>query len=90
MNPGTCKHYCSPIHYQKCGKGINYREIAGGEEEGYLARLPCVKDSILNKDQVSCELYEEPTKEEVKEFNKKVMEQLLSGMGFLDSGGTDS
>ena len=62
-----CKHYMSPLHCEKCKKGINYLELAGGDRKGYITRLPCVTTS-LSKNQVRCNFYQDPSDKEIKDF----------------------
>lgn len=68
MRKGTCRHYRSPIHCESCDKGINYLKLSNGEREGYLRRLPCVKTSLSVGD-IKCEMYEDPSDKEIKEWN---------------------
>jgi hypothetical protein len=72
----TCVHYKSPVHHISCSSGVNYRLHAGQPREGYLARLPCVTNSPLNKNVVPCSLLKLPTDEEaMKEV--KMLEELI-------------
>lgn len=40
----TCVHF-SGIQNEKCAAGINIREIVGGDDFGWAARLPCFLDT---------------------------------------------
>jgi hypothetical protein len=66
VRPGTCKHFTG-FQNGTCKAGVNYRELVGGPDLGWAARLGCIKDSPLNKPPLSeCAKFEEPTKEEVE------------------------
>lgn len=65
MKKESCKHFTG---YQngKCKLGINYRELVGGPDLGWAARLPCTGLSPIKKEPVSkCEKREEPTAAEL-------------------------
>jgi len=79
VRKNTCVHYRSPLHFDSCAKGINYRGISNGPREGYLARLPCVTTK-LTKNQQSCCLYLEPTKDQIDAFNKKIKQIINRGL----------
>lgn len=61
---GRCKHFTG-INDDKCAAGVQYRELVGGEEYGWGARIPCVTNS-LTQDPVSCDSHQDPTPEEIK------------------------
>ena len=73
MQAGNCKHYCGTMGNAKgekgcCNAGVNLRQHVGGEDTGWVIRLPCLK---TNRDEprcgpvVPCSLYTEPTPEEI-------------------------
>lgn len=65
MKKGTCKHFTG---YQngKCNAGVNYRELVGGADSGWMARGPCIKDSKFKREPVaSCDKFEEPSAAEI-------------------------
>lgn len=70
-----CVNYKSPIHNTHCKAGHNYRIIAGGERAGYLARLPCVRNSPLNKNTQPCSDCRFPTESEIDKE-----ESIINGM----------
>lgn len=41
---GRCIHF-NGIQHDTCKAGINYRELAGGEEFGMAKRLPCISEN---------------------------------------------
>ena len=79
MRKDSCKYFTSPIHNTECKKGINYRKLAGEPREGYLARIPCAGSSPLRKGNISCELKENYTKEEIlaQETEMKIQSEMI-------------
>ncbi len=81
MKIGKCIYYRSPIHFCTCEKNVNYRDLAGGNREGYLTRLPCVTTKI-SKNQSVCTMYTNPTLEQIEnwknEIDKKIKEILIN------------
>lgn len=70
-NAGTCIHYtgvltaamhCVPT----CRAGVVYRELAGGEEPGWVGRLPCSRWSKGSQQQATCEHRQMPTDQQVE------------------------
>ncbi len=35
-----CKHFTGPVHNKTCKAGVNYRELVGGPDLGWMARMP--------------------------------------------------
>ena len=65
----------------KCKAGVGYRELVGGPDYGWAARLPCLPNSPLNKPPIAkCGKFRYPTTEEVDareaEFKKMIKECL--------------
>lgn len=58
---GWCIHYTG-IQHDTCKQGINYLQLAGGEQFGMAKRLPCLRG---NEGANSCALCHYPTSEEV-------------------------
>lgn len=77
MQKEVCIHYngvYNPmIKPNVCEKGIAYRELVGGENSGWIIRLPCFKE---HKTDIKCELYLEPTSEQLKEWEDKWEKEL--------------
>lgn len=64
MRKGFCIHY-SGILSEKCRRGVNYYELAGGEATGWASRLPCVE---RHNSPLVCDKREFPTEEQVKAY----------------------
>ncbi len=89
MRHGTCKHFGSaPGGRLTCGAGHDIRELVGGEEYGWMRRVPCHdpeprKDTRLPMfDPVSCSDYIEPTAAEVAAYEvevQRVIDAVLAG-----------
>jgi len=60
IKSGTCKHF-NGIQNEKCAMEINMRELTGGDSLGWAKRMPC-----FEKNGTKCDLYSEPTKEELE------------------------
>lgn len=41
MKPGQCKHFTGAFNHDCCAAGVNYRTLSGGDDFGWLRRLPC-------------------------------------------------
>lgn len=65
---GICKHYNGTVGGQKacCDAWVNFRELVGGEDYGWLARLPCIASNRKRPDAVVCLKMELKTPEEEK------------------------
>lgn len=88
MKSDVCIHYngvYNPmIKPNVCEKGIAYRELVGGENSGWIIRLPCFKSHDTN---IKCELYLEPTTEELNQWEKKQDEhvnRMLASLPLLE------
>lgn len=66
MREGCCKHWRGTVH-DTCGKGVVIRDLAGEPDYGWCTRLPCSKtlNARANGPVGKCDLYEEPTAEEI-------------------------
>ena len=72
---GNCIHYSpKPGMKIECDKGIDIRALVGGEDHGWMTRMPCSK--ALQKDAVPCGLAEFPTKEQL-EADREQLEKNL-------------
>lgn len=60
-----CIHFRAPFSNDSCEAGHKYRTIAGGGRAGYLARLPCIRNSPLGKNVQSCPDLCFPTEQEI-------------------------
>jgi hypothetical protein len=58
-----CRHFRAPYHNPTCLAGVNYRELSGEPELGWMARLPCVT-TRLSKNQITCNYFDLETAEE--------------------------
>lgn len=62
-----CVHHRSPIHNKTCSAGVNYRELVGGPDFGWMARRPCVRNSKLAKEPVAkCDKCRFPNENEIQ------------------------
>jgi hypothetical protein len=80
MEKGVCRNYhgagigCE----KKCDEGIVLRLLVGGDDSGWISRLPCRKENFTT---VVCEKYTDPTDEEVAEFEAMIklrMEMMMT------------
>jgi hypothetical protein len=65
MRETRCRHFTG---YQAgtCKAGRVYRDVVGGPEFGWAARLPCLPESGLRKEPMaSCSSYDQKTAEEI-------------------------
>lgn len=76
----NCNHY--GFHREPtCAKAVDIRAHVGGEDLGWMRRLPCVNSS-LSRDVVACSLAEFPTKEARAENER----QLMADLAVIDGG----
>ena len=78
MKKDRCKHYGGYSDLSKgdgsdCNKGVIYRELVGGDDFGWVARLPCF---LKHKTTIVCNHMKLPTEEEVKAHDKKIEDWL--------------
>ena len=79
---GTCRHFNGiglRDDDKRCDAGVNYREHVGGPNLGWCLRMPCVRVGGINRDPsevVECDLYEEPSSEEIAESNAELQRLL--------------
>jgi hypothetical protein len=48
-----CRYFNGPVHNKECVANINYRNLVGGPDFGWMSRMPCAGDSPLRKDPVA-------------------------------------
>lgn len=88
-----CKWRTSPLD-PCCSAGVNYRELVGGEDFGWMARLPCLPDSPLTKEPVAkCEKYERKSPAEIiaEELEQKAFsDAVVMAIGAIRKQGKDS
>jgi hypothetical protein len=68
MKVGTCVHFTG-MQNKECKAGVNYRQHVGGPDFGWAFRMPCIK-KYASADSVKCAKYQEPTAEQVAEFEQ--------------------
>jgi len=69
-----CKHYgFMPGQGPQCTLGINIRNHVGGDNYGWMARMPCCGGRMARPDNpmVPCERYSPPTEEEIEEGERE-------------------
>jgi hypothetical protein len=79
MQKGVCKHFTGlglgGDYGKRCNAGVCYRTHVGGSDLGWAIRVPCIlghKMSSFDSSQVvPCEKYEEPTAEEIAQFERE-------------------
>ena len=70
VNSGICVNF-NGANNSCCKANVNYRAQVGGDIEGWMKRIPCIKNAILKtEDQATCARYEE-TKDNLKFILKK-------------------
>lgn len=91
MKNGTCKHYTGTFHNTHCGAGVCYRDVTTDpdEQEGSALRIPCHSQPFpqstpsqlehFNR-RGSCGKYEEPTAEELAEFDRDMEDAIAQTM----------
>ena len=76
MNKNTCIHFTGVLN-DDCKIGESYRELVGGEDAGWIARIPCTGRT---EQTVECSFYTLPTEEELQkeeESYKKTLDGTL-------------
>lgn len=68
---GTCIHYSGVFTHGladvlTCRAGVAYRELAGGDEPGWVGRLPCSTWVAGKQQPVTCEHRQMPTDQQVE------------------------
>jgi hypothetical protein len=74
MQKGKCVHFNGSVN-PCCEAGVNYRALVGGQDFGWLKRLPCLV-KYAGPDAVTCEKRQEPTAEQI-EASKREMEEAI-------------
>lgn len=70
MQFGHCKQYNGMVfHRDNCNAGVNVRALVGGEDFGWLKRIPCFTE---HRSPVECSLYEEPTQQEINAHEEEI------------------
>lgn len=72
MRKGTCKHFTG-IRDETCEYGVNYRQLVGGPDFGWVLRLPCKKEK---QSEIVCIEYDEPTAQEIEAHDRDVQETM--------------
>lgn len=72
MRQGYCKHF-NGIQHDKCGAGLNMRDVTGGDPFGWAKRMPCIASNACN---IECKSYSEPTEQELKDYNDFVEKRI--------------
>ena len=72
-----CRYFNGTAHNKECKAGINYRNLVGGPDFGWAARLCCVPDGPLRKEPiVKCDKYNAFTDEEILQQEKEISEKI--------------
>lgn len=71
-----CRHFNGPVHNKECKANINYRNLVGGPDWGWMARMPCAGASPLRKEPVAeCKSRDPYSKEEILEQEKELQKR---------------
>jgi hypothetical protein len=62
---GCCRFFNGTVH-DKCDAGVNYRQLVGGPDVGWLTRLPCHKKYRIDG-YATCDKFTEPNEKEIAE-----------------------
>lgn len=62
-----CRHNNGCLFNATCKAGVNYRQLVGGEDLGWVMRIPC---NTKNKTGIECEKLELPSGEELVELER--------------------
>lgn len=77
MQKGTCRFFNGSWHNKTCKAGVNYRELVGGDDMGWVTRLPCHEDSEAKcGDKATCDKRQEPTDDEVAESEIEIKKHI--------------
>jgi hypothetical protein len=70
MQKNSCKYFNGvQDDHSVCGMNINYRQLVGGNDHGWIRRLPCFTFREEDKpNQVHCDSFTLPTLEELADF----------------------
>lgn len=71
---GTCFSFTG-VQNKKCKAGVEYRPMVGGDDFGWLTRLPCTKG---NGTECKCDQYREPTPEEIERGKREWKEAMAA------------
>lgn len=91
MRKGVCKHYKGR---HGCALGINLRQLVGGDNFGWMRRIPCNVEAMRGTrlaaiDPVSCSSYDEPTDTEIKAQDDRTERGLKAMRDVVEGGRTD-
>lgn len=83
MKPEGCIHYrgaLNPAH-KTCKAGVDYRELVGHNNPGWVRLLPCSAfDALDGQTKVQCPHFRAPTPEEIDEDERKTNESMAKFM----------
>lgn len=88
QHAGRCVHF-NGIQNKTCKLGIDYRTLVGGDDFGWAARLPCLKD---NGSEVACDHCRFPTQEEAAAYEAEIeayMERKREDMEIIGAAHTN-
>jgi hypothetical protein len=84
MKKGTCIHYTGALNPRTngvCKAGVDYRALVGGDDKGWVTRLPC---SFPKKpkcgEAATCNKYVEPTVEQIAASEREHAESMRKFM----------
>ena len=76
-----CRYFNGPVHNKKCKAEIDYRQLVGGPDLGWMARLPCISNSPLRKQPLAkCNNFYPYSEDEILQQEKEMQERIM----FLD------
>lgn len=74
MREDVCRYFNGIGDEGKCcDADISYRDTVGGDDFGWVKRLPCMVRNITD---IKCDKLQLPTKEEVEKFKKESQEYM--------------
>lgn len=78
----SCIHHRAPMHHKTCSAGVNYRDLVGGPNFGWMARRPCVRNLPLTKQPVAkCDHCQWPNEQQIRnrlyEINQITQEHIM-------------
>lgn len=77
MKKGVCIYFCGVMTDQPCKAGVDLRAHVGGDDFGWMKRIPCLASNGENA--VSCDLYQEPTDKQIAEHEAEI-EAYMAGV----------
>lgn len=77
-NRPRCRYFNGPLHNKACKAGVNYRDLSGEPDFGWMARLPCSGiDAPWKKEIVICDKREEQTPDEIEKEETEIKERAI-------------